>query len=219
MISHIVVVATIMLTIGFWECIFGFLFIGLIFYQIVPYFLVVDNHLHKVGSTLWGPIHSYFYECLRGTNVIRAFGQEHSIMAKQHKLLDKTTTHFIAHHSCWCWYNLRMMYASYLFYGLAMMLIAKNRGNFDTVTLVLLFNWTNDMGWIMHVTTCFSWFKRNVVETQRVFNLHKVPMEKVEGPDGTPKNWPSQGELNFEDVYLRYRPVCDRALNGITFKV
>jgi len=44
-------------------------------------------------------------------------------------------------------------------------------------------------------------------------------MEKIDGPDGTPKNWPSKGELNFDDVYLRYRPVCDRALNGISFKV
>ena len=140
-------------------------------------------------------------------------------MAKQHLLLDKTTSHFIAHHSCWCWYNLRMFYSSFLFYALALLIIAKNRLDHDTVTIVLLFNWTSDMAWLMHVTTCFSWFKRNVVEARRVFNLHDCPMEKIEGEDGTPKNWPSKGELEFTDVLLRYRPVCDRALNGITFKV
>jgi len=156
---------------------------------------------------------------MRGTSVIRAFGQEESIMSKQHMLLDKTTSHFIAHHSSWCWYNIRMMYASFLFYVLALLLIAKNRTTTDTVSLVLLFNWTQDMGWVMHVTTCFSWFKRNVVETQRVYNLHNVPQEKIKGEDGTPKNWPSQGSLEFKEVALRYRPVCDRALNGISFKV
>ena len=82
MLSHVVVVATLMLRLGFWESIIGFTFIGTIFYQIIPYFMVADNHLHKVGGSLWHPIHSYFYECMRGTPVIRAFGQEKSIMAK-----------------------------------------------------------------------------------------------------------------------------------------
>ena len=42
-----------------------------------------DNQLHKVGSTIWGPIHSYFHESMRGKSIIRAFQQEESIMAKQ----------------------------------------------------------------------------------------------------------------------------------------
>ena len=75
------------------------------------------------------------------------------------------------------------------------------------------------MGWLMHVTTCFSWFKRNCVEAQRVYNLHDVPQEKIKGEAGKPENWPSKGSLEFKDVCLRYRPVCDRALNGISFRV
>ena len=175
--------------------------------------------MHKVGSTLWGPIHSYFYECMRGTTVIRAFGQEKSIMKKQHDLLDKTTTHFIAHHSCWCWYNLRMFYTTYVFHIVALILIAKNRMTYDKVALVMLYRWTTDMHWLMHVMGCWQWFKRNVVEAQRVFNLQVVPQEKINGPDGTPENWPTKGEMVFKDVMLRYRPNCDRALNGISFKV
>jgi len=139
-------------------------------------------------------------------------------MKKQHEMLDKTTVHFIAHHSCWCWYNIRMMYASYLFHGLVLLLIAKYRTSAETISLVMLYNWTTDMGWLMHVITCFSWFKRNVVETQRVFNLHDVPQEKVKGEQDPPEGWPSQGNMEFKDVFLRYRPVCDRALNGISFR-
>ena len=58
-----------------------------------------------------------------------------------------------------------MMYASYLFFLLALVLIIKNRGQADTVTLVLLYNWTQDVHWIMHIITCWGWFKRNVNET------------------------------------------------------
>jgi len=69
----------------------------------------------------------------------------------------------------------------------------------------------------MHIVTCWGWFKRNVCETQRVYNLHKAPQEKIKGPDGTPENWPTKGVLEFKDVLLRYRPSCDRALNGVNF--
>jgi ABC-type multidrug transport system fused ATPase/permease subunit len=219
MLSHVVVVLSFMFAIGFWETLAGLCIMGTLFSYIMPCYLSADNQLHKVGSTLWGPIHSYFYECMRGTSVIRAFGQEKSIMKKQHELLDKTTTHFIAHHSSWCWYNLRMFYSSTIFHVLALLLIAKARTTHDTVSLVLLYNWTNDMGWLMHVCGCFNWFKRNMVEAQRVFNLQIVPQEKIEGPAGSPENWPSQGTVEFKDVKLRYRPNCDRALNGVSFKV
>ena len=140
-------------------------------------------------------------------------------MKKQHDLLDKTTTHFIAHHSCWCWYNLRMFYTTYVFHIVALILIAKNRMTYDKVALVMLYRWTTDMHWLMHVMGCWQWFKRNVVEAQRVFNLQVVPQEKINGPDGTPENWPTKGEMVFKDVMLRYRPNCDRALNGISFRV
>ena len=155
---------------------------------------------------------------MRGTSIIRAFGQEKSIMQKQHDLLDKTTIHFIAHHSCWCWYNMRMFFSSTMFHILALVLIARSRTAHDTVSLVLLYNWTNDMGWLMHVCGCWNWFKRNVVEAERVFNLQTVPQEKINGEDGSPENWPSQGGVEFKDVKLRYRPNCDRALNGVSFK-
>jgi len=141
-------------------------------------------------------------------------------MTKQYKLMDNSTLQFIAHHSCWCWYNLRMMYASYLFFLLAVVLIIKNRMTADTVSLILLYNWTQDVGFIMHIITCWGWFKRNCVETQRVFNLHKAPQEKIKGEDGSPKGWPVKGTLEFKDVTLRYRPTMhNRALEGCSFYV
>lgn len=159
--SHVVVVLSLMFCIGGWETTLGVIFIGYLMIKFVPPYLSCDNQLHRVGSTLWGPIHSYFYECMRGTNVIRAFGQEENIMAKQHDLLDRTTLHFIAHHSCWCWYNIRMFYTSKLFYIIALFLIAKYRASYDTISLILLFRWTTDMSWIMHFMGCINWFMRN----------------------------------------------------------
>ena len=78
-------------------------------------------------------------------------------------MLDKTTVLFIALRSCKCWYNLRMVYASYLFHGLVLILIVKYRTSAETISLVMLYNWTTDMGWLMMVIVEFSSFRRNVV--------------------------------------------------------
>ena len=39
------------------------------------------------------------------------------------------------------------------------------------------------------------------------------------GVNGVALDWPSEGELEFKDVHLRYRPNCEKVLNGISFKV
>ena len=142
-------------------------------------------------------------------------------MAKQHQMLDKTTTHFYAHHSCWCWFNLRMYYTTKLFSVIALILIAKNRTTADSVTLVLLLNWTQDMGWLMHFFGCINWMMRTFTRAQRVFNLQDIPQEITEGtkPSETDVNWPSKGEINFDKIKLRYRPNTDIVLNELDFKV
>lgn len=72
--SHIVVVFSILTVLSTWDICLGFLLVLYLMLKISKPFLRADNQLHKVGSTLHGPIHSYFYECMRGTSTIRAFG-------------------------------------------------------------------------------------------------------------------------------------------------
>ena len=92
MASHVIVVMSLMFTINARQTIAGIAFIAFVFSRIIPPFFRADDQLRSVHMSLWVPIESYFYECMRGTSIIRAFGQEQSIMDKQHKLLDKTTT-------------------------------------------------------------------------------------------------------------------------------
>lgn len=73
-ISHILLVVKLMLQIGGLAVIMPLAFTCYLAYLVsVPYFCC-DNQCHKVGSILYAPVHSYFYECMRGTSVIRAFG-------------------------------------------------------------------------------------------------------------------------------------------------
>lgn len=176
MSAHVVVVLSTMMLVGPWETIIALAIGAYIWRMIIPPFNAADNHFHKnVSVFVQSPIQSYFYECMSGTTVIRAFGQESSIMKKQHEILDKATINFIAHHSCWCWYNVRMFYSIQILPTLALILIAKNRLTYDKVALVMLYYWTTDMHWLMYILGSWTQFKRRMVEAQRVFNLQVVP--------------------------------------------
>lgn len=187
-------------------------------YIATPY-LHADNQLHKVGSTLWTPIHSYFHESMRGKSIIRAFQQEEQIMAKQNNLLDMTTTHFIAHHSCWVWFNLRMFYTSLIFAILTIFIVAMNKGVVAGGVLCVALQYGCEMGWIMHWFGCLNWFMRMLIDVQKVLNLQDAPQEKFEGTEKAPEQWPSQGEIEFKDVELRYRPNTEVVLRKLNFKV
>ena len=123
--------------------------------------------MHKVGNSLWGPVHSYFYECMRGASVIRAFNQEDFIMSRQHELLDKTTSHFIGNNSCWSWYHLRMQYASNLINIFVVFMIAYYRTSVSTPIILGLFQVANDFNGhvspISHLVEFWSAFKNHVV--------------------------------------------------------
>jgi len=162
--AHIIVVLSIFYAIGNVYVLLMLCSMVYVMYFISKPYLHADNQLHKVGSTLWTPIRSYFHESLRGTTIIRAFNQEETIMARQMELLDKTTTHFIAHHSCWCWFNIRMFSATKVFSLCTILICFMNKGVVSNVTLSLLINWSTDLSWLMHFFGCLNWFMRMMVQ-------------------------------------------------------
>jgi len=74
MLAHVLVVFYFLFTLG--NCFIYVPVLTIMFFlmrKIATPYLHADNQLHKVGSTLWTPIHSYFHESMRGKSIIRAF--------------------------------------------------------------------------------------------------------------------------------------------------
>jgi ABC-type multidrug transport system fused ATPase/permease subunit len=61
--------------------------------------------------------------------------------------------------------------------------------------------------------------QRSFVRVSRVLNLYDIPQERFEEGKIPEKGWPAKGEIEFKNVFLKYRPNTDTVLNNLTFKV
>ena len=185
---------------------------------IKPY-LATDNQLHKVSQSVWTPIHSFWQEVLRGGTVIRAFRNDKQFLEREMEMMDRTTLHFIAHHSCWVWLNLRIYYTTQLAMATAVVACLTLKGRVDNVLLAMLLTYTLDLNWVQHLFGCLNWLERNAIHCERLFNLTRIEQEAVEGETKVQDDWVKEGSIEFSNVTLRYRKNTDIALNELSFKV
>ena len=112
-----------------------------------------------------------------------------------------------------------MFYTSSIFAVLTICLCAMNKGSIAGASLVIALNYSTEMGWFMHFFGCLNWFMRMLTDVQKVFNLQECPQEKTQGTEKAPEQWPSQGEIAFKNVELRYRPNTEIVLRKLEFTV
>jgi ATP-binding cassette subfamily C (CFTR/MRP) protein 1 len=65
--------------------------------------------------------------------------------------------------------------------------------------------------------------ERNLKALQRLLKLDDIKQEEdyveKKGEVKVKESWPENGEIEFKDVKMRYRPETDIVLNGLSFKV
>ena len=134
-------------------------------------------------------------------------------------MMNRTTLHFIAHHSCWVWFNLRLYYTTQMTMVTAILVCLTLKGKVNNVLLSLLLTYTLNLDWIQHLFGCFNWLERNAIHCERLFNLTRIDQEATEGETKVRDDWVKGGSIEFNNVTLRYRKNTDIALDKLSFKV
>ena len=138
-------------------------------------------------------------------------------MEREMQMMDKTTIHFIAHHSCWVWFNLRLYYTCKLVAAAGMIVCLTMKGVVSSVTLSMVLTYTLDLDWVQHLFGCLNWLERNLINCERLFKLQEIPQELSKGKVEVKEDWVKGGTIKFEDVDLRYRKNTAIALNKLSF--
>ncbi|XP_003214789.3 ATP-binding cassette sub-family C member 8 isoform X1 [Anolis carolinensis] len=184
--------------------------LAVICYFIQKYFRVASRDLQQLDDSTQLPLLSHFSETVEGLTTIRAFRYESRF---KQKLLEYTDANNIASLFLTAanrWLEVRMEYI-----GACVVLIAAVTSITDSLSHKLSSGLVGlGLTYALMVSNYLNWMVRNLADMElqlgavkRFNSLIKTEAEKYEGllsPAQIPQNWPDQGEIQIQNLCVRY---------------
>jgi ABC-type multidrug transport system fused ATPase/permease subunit len=179
----------------------------------------------RLYSISRSPRYAHFKETLTGLSVIRSFRREELFLEKHYTILQESQKMFHGLVSINRWFSTRIPLISSIV-SLAVcvsVILMANKGMIQagTAGLVLVYAlsfWEN-LNWAIRT---FSEAEANLTSVERLKHFAELEMEAdTKGePNLIPEQqWPTNGEISFENVRLRYAAHLPEVLKGINFTV
>ena len=184
-----------------------------------------SREIKRLDSISRSPIYANFGETLDGTAVIRAYEAQKRFIEKNNELLDVNQRAYFIISSANCWLGIRLEFAGTVIIGAAMLLsvIGKNPTNFAFTSMAALaisysLDTTQSLNWLVRMATDME---TQIVAVERIEEYTNLPSEAPAHIPGSvpPANWPSRGEINIEDLTMRYRPELESVLKHISLHI
>ncbi|XP_012623794.1 ATP-binding cassette sub-family C member 2 [Microcebus murinus] len=192
--------------------------LGIIYVAVQMFYVATSRQLRRLDSVTKSPIYSHFSETVSGLPVIRAFEHQQRFLNHSQAGIDtnqKCVFSWIVSNR-WLAVRLELVGNLIVFCSALMMVIYRDTLSGDTVGFVLsnALNITQTLNWLVRMT---SEIETNIVAVERINEYIKVENEAPWVTERRPPpDWPSKGQIQFNNYQVRYRPELDLVLKGIT---
>uniref|UniRef100_A0A8C2LWX6 ABC-type glutathione-S-conjugate transporter n=1 Tax=Cricetulus griseus TaxID=10029 RepID=A0A8C2LWX6_CRIGR len=192
--------------------------LAIIYVSVQVFYVATSRQLRRLDSVTRSPIYSHFSETVSGLPVIRAFEHQQRFLSRSEGLIDTNQKCVFSWITSNRWLAIRLELVGNLivFCSALLLVIYKNSLTGDTVGFVLsnALNITQTLNWLVRMT---SEAETNIVAVERINEYINVENEAPWVTDKRPPaDWPSKGEIRFNNYQVRYRPELDLVLKGIT---
>ncbi|CAE6433317.1 unnamed protein product [Rhizoctonia solani] len=198
--------------------------LGYLYRLIMMYYLATSRELKRLDAVSKSPIFAWFQESLGGLSTIRAFGQQSVFMTQNEAKLDRNQMVYLPAVSVNRWLAVRLellgsciVLAAAIFSLVALVTTGVDAG---LVGLVLSYglSTTQSLNWVVRTA---SEVEQNLVSVERVVNyINLEPEAPLEIPDAAPPvGWPKNGDIEFKDYSMRYRPELPLVLKDLTMSI
>ncbi|ELK01672.1 Canalicular multispecific organic anion transporter 2, partial [Pteropus alecto] len=198
-----------------------------VFYLFVQRFYVATSQqLKRLESVSRSPIFSHFSETVTGSSVIRASGRSQDFEAISNAKVDTNQRSCYPNIASNRWLGVRVetMGNCVVLFAALFTVIGRNSLSPGMVGL--------SVSYALQVTFALNWMIRmmsdlesNIVAVERVKEYSKTETEVGTGApwvvEGSrpPADWPSQGEVEFRNFSVRYRPGLELVLKNLSLRV
>jgi len=186
------------------------------------FYIPASRQLKRIESNLRSPIFSHFSETLDGTALIRAFGQQQIFISENMNKVNKNMRAYYSNFSSNRWLAVRLESFGALITFCAGTLAVLGRHSISAGVAGL------SISYALSITQALNWVVRmaadretSIVSVERVREYLRLQLEPAHhcDTDPPPQSWPSRGSIEFQNVFLRYRPELPTVLNGLTLKI
>uniref|UniRef100_A0A0E0DY15 ABC transporter domain-containing protein n=1 Tax=Oryza meridionalis TaxID=40149 RepID=A0A0E0DY15_9ORYZ len=188
------------------------------------YYRSTSREVRRLDSVARSPIYSSFTETLDGSSTIRAFQKEGFFLERfiQHVTIYQKTSYCELVAGLWLSLRLQLL-AGFIILFIAIMAIvgfnSKSVINFGTPGLVgLALSYAAPVVSLLNgFLTTFTETEKEMISVERVVEYVGIPQEELHGSESPHSGWPTEGNIEFEHVTLRYKEDLPPALNDVSF--
>ncbi|XP_019701146.1 multidrug resistance-associated protein 1 isoform X1 [Harpegnathos saltator] len=198
--------------------------IGALYYFIQRFYVASSRQLKRLESVSRSPIYSHFSESVTGASIIRAYGVQEQFIHESESRVDINQVCYypsiIANR--WLAVRLEMVGNLIIFFAALFAVLGRDSQDMSAGIVGLSVSYalqiTQTLNWLVRMT---SDVETNIVAVERIKEYGETTQEASwKNSEYTPpKEWPSNGRVDFRNFKVRYREGLDLVLHGISFSV
>jgi len=198
----------------------------MLYYRVQNDYRRPAREVKRFDSVARSPRYAHFKETLQGLVVIRGFKKEEWFLDNFYERLAYSQRMFYSHYMLNRWFSSRipliggmislstaMAIALATYYGVI------NSGNAALLTVYSLSFW----GYLNWGVRQFADIESRMTSIERLKYFARLPAEVDEShhhyTEGQLNHWPSKGEIEVNNLYVRYAEHLPTVLKGVSFKV
>mmetsp|Transcript_17853 Transcript_17853/g.30299 ORF Transcript_17853/g.30299 Transcript_17853/m.30299 type:complete len:632 (+) Transcript_17853:2840-4735(+) len=178
----------------------------------------------RVYTTTKSPVLSYLGETVSGSSTIRAFERTDNFKAGFYRLLNNNILAMQMQSGVSGWFSIRVDLLA-IFLMLSISFICVMLRDFDPVIMSMLISYLISIQMqLIWGLKCFMYIQSTMVNADRCLKMVEIPQERQplkSDPDllQNRPHWPENGDVEFSNVSMRYRPSTEIVLRNLTFRV
>uniref|UniRef100_A0A8C3WJS4 ABC-type glutathione-S-conjugate transporter n=1 Tax=Catagonus wagneri TaxID=51154 RepID=A0A8C3WJS4_9CETA len=196
--------------------------LALLYFFVQRVYVATSRQLKRLESVSRSPIYSHFSETVNGSSVIRAYGRIQDFEATNNAKVDtnqKSCYPYIASNR---WLGIQVEFVGNCVVLFAALFAVTGRDSLSPGLVGL------SVSYSLQVTLALNWMIRmvsdlesNIVAVERVKEYSKTETEAPWVVEGSrpPAGWPPQGEVEFRNYSVRYRPGLELVLKNLSLRV
>jgi len=190
---------------------------------IIKYYISASRDLTRMEGILKTPVLNLVTEVLPGTSIIRAYKYEKEYFNIYNSRVDELFKTLLFKCGTECWFGVSMDLVAFLFMTFLIVFAVFFENSFNPQSIGLLLTYS------LQMQTAFYYFldrvgsfSNNMINMERCLKFTKIESENYEerfDDIDVIINWPSKGEIEFQNYSVKYRPDTDMVLKNISFSV